>query len=98
IYRDPIKGNIATFTLKDRSYSFDGDSVVRRNWYVIFDANNDEVYSEARVLLAGGNETEVTYETTHVGNYRFLLEIQEEFGQPTIEAFVTANDRRKSNT
>lgn len=98
IYRDPTKGNVATFTLKDYSYSFDGDTIVSRNWYVIFDANNDGVFNETKVLFASGNQTEVTYETTHVGNYRFLLEAQEAFGQPTIEALVTADDRRKSNT
>jgi len=98
IYRDPERGNVATFTFKDQSYSFDGDTIVSRNWYVIFDANNDGVFNETKVLFASGNKTEVTYETTHVGNYRFMLEAQEEFGQPTIEALVTANDRRKSNT
>jgi len=98
IYRDPTKGNVATFTFKDYSYSFDGDNIVSRNWYVIFDANNDGVFNETKVLFASGNKTEVTYETTHVGNYRFLLEAQEAFGQPTIEALVTADDRRKSNT
>ncbi|MEK4252214.1 PKD domain-containing protein [Paenibacillus sp. FSL W7-1287] len=98
IYRDPEKGNIATFTLKDRSYSFDGDTIAKRNWYVVFDANNDGVFNETKQLFATGNETEVSYETTHVGEYRFMLEVQEEFGQPTIEAFVTASDRKKSNT
>ncbi|MFC6335229.1 hypothetical protein ACFP56_21605 [Paenibacillus septentrionalis] len=98
IYRDPEKGNIATFTLKDRSYSYDGDTIAKRNWYVIFDANNDGVFNEPRVLFATGNETEVEYEAASVGQYRFLLEVQEEFGQPTIDAFVTSNDRKKANT
>ncbi|MCR8659560.1 hypothetical protein [Paenibacillus endoradicis] len=98
IYRDPVKGNLATFELTDRSYSTDGDQIVSRNWYVIFDANNDGIFNEAKVLFQSGNETTVTYNSTHVGKYRFLLEVQEEFGQPTIDAFVTASDRRKSNT
>ena len=98
IYRDPVKGNLATFEFTDRSYSTDGDPITTRNWYVIFDANNDGVYNEAKVLFQSGNETNVVYESKHVGKYRFFLEVQEEFGQPTIDAFVTANDRRKSNT
>lgn len=56
------------------------------------------MFNETKQLFATGNETEVSYETTHVGEYRFMLEVQEEFGQPTIEAFVTASDRKKSNT
>lgn len=98
IYRDPDKGNIATFTLTDRSYSIDGDLIAKRSWYAIYDANNDGVFDEARVLINTGNETQVKYETTNVGQYRFLLEVQEEFGQPTIDIFVTINDRRKANT
>lgn len=98
IYRDPVKGNIATFEFTDRSYSTDGDQIASRKWYVIFDANNDGIFNEPKVLFNGGNETNVIYESTHVGKYRFFLEVQEEFGQPTIDAFVTASDRRKSNT
>jgi len=98
IYRDPVKGNLATFEFTDRSYSTDGDQIVSRNWYVIFDANNDGIFNEPKVLFQSGNETNVTYQSTHVGKYRFLLEVQEAFGQPTIDAFVTASDRRKSNT
>ncbi|URN94898.1 MAG: hypothetical protein NAG76_01160 [Candidatus Pristimantibacillus lignocellulolyticus] len=98
IYRDSVKGNIATFEFTDRSYSTDGDQIASRKWYVIFDANNDGIFNEPKVLFNSGNETNVIYESTHVGKYRFFLEVQEEFGQPTIDAFVTANDRRKSNT
>lgn len=98
IYRDPSNENKATFTLYDRSYSFDGDDIVKRNWYVIFDANNDGIFNENKVLFNTENNTVVTYDAKHVGNYRFLLEVQEEFGQPTIDKFVTASDRKGSNT
>lgn len=98
IFRDPLDGNQATFQLTDLSYSFDGDNIVSRKWYVVYDANNDGIFNELRVLFSSANETYVEYKTTKVGKYAFYLEVQEEFGQPTIEKFVTVNDRRKSNT
>lgn len=98
VYRDPLDGNQATFQLTDYSYSFDGDTIVSRKWYVVYDANNDGIYSEQKVLFNSGNETYVEYKTKKVGKYAFYLEVQEEFGQPTIEKFVTTSDRRTSNT
>src|SRR5690606_7509701 len=98
IYRDPNNKNLATFELTDQSYSIDGDPIVKRTWYVVYDANNDGIYNEPKVVFNTGNNTTVKYQTDKVGKYAFYLEAQEEFGQPTIEAFVTANDRRKANT
>jgi len=48
-------------------------------------------------LFDSGNNTEVEYKATLLGKYAFFLEVQEDFGQPTIEKFVTTNDRRKAN-
>lgn len=98
VYRDPLDGNQATFQLTDHSYSTDGDTIVSRKWYVVYDANNDGNFGEAKVLFSSGNETYVEYKTTKVGKYAFYLEVQEEFGQPTITKFVTADDRKKANT
>jgi len=98
IYRDPSNNNLATFELTDYSYSYDGDYVAQRNWYVIFDANNDGQFTEQAVLFNTGNNTKVTYTTSHVGKYQFILEAIEEFGEETIEAYVTADDRRRLKT
>jgi len=98
VYRDPLDHNQATFILTDQSYSTDGDQIVKRNWYVVYDANNNGQFNESKVLFNSGNNTTVEYKTTKVGKYAFYLEVQEEFGQPTIEKFVTVNDRKKSNT
>lgn len=98
IYRDANNNNIATFELVDYSYSFDGDYVDMRNWYVIFDANNDGIFNETPILFNTGNNTAVIYTSNHVGRYRFVLETIERFGEPTIEAYVTESDRRRTNT
>ncbi|RJX40926.1 hypothetical protein D3P09_02605 [Paenibacillus pinisoli] len=97
-YRDPLHMNKAKFVLRDNSYSPDGDIVAWGKWYVIFDANNDGIFSEQRVLIYEGDAKEVIYYADHVGKYRFHKETIEEFGQETIPAFVTADDRRHSNT
>jgi|GEM_PF-890689 len=94
IYRDPADGNMATFELRDKSYSMDGDTIAKRTWYVTYDANNDGVFDEAKVTFNTGNNEVVTYRANKVGRYAFYLQAQEEFGQPTIAAFVTADDRR----
>jgi len=98
VYRDPSNQNLATFELFDQSYSVDGDPIVSRKWYVVYDANNDGIFNEPKVLFNDRNNTEVTYQTNKVGKYAFYLEVQEAFGQPTIEQFVTADDRRKGRT
>lgn len=98
VYRDPKNNNLATFEFTDYSYSFDGDTIAKRDWYVIFDANNDGVFDEPRVLFNTGNNTKVTHASSHVGKYRYILEVTEEFGEPTIDQYVTAADRRKTST
>ncbi|REK76686.1 hypothetical protein [Paenibacillus paeoniae] len=97
-YRDPKYMNKAKFILRDNSYSPDGDIIAWGRWYVIFDANNDGIFSEQRVLIYEGDAKEVVYYADHVGKYRFHKETIEEFGQETIPAFVTAADRRRSHT
>jgi len=97
-YRDPKHMNKAKFVLKDNSYSPDGDILAWGRWYVIFDANNDGIFSEQRRLIYEGEAKEVIYYADHVGKYQFHKETIEEFGQETIPAFVTASDRRRSQT
>ncbi|RJE86927.1 hypothetical protein D3P07_17250 [Paenibacillus sp. 1011MAR3C5] len=97
-YRDPKYMNKAKFVLRDTSYSPDGDIVAWGRWYVIFDENNDGIFREQRVLIYEGDAKEVIYYADHVGKYQFHKETIEEFGQETIPAFVTVEDRRRSHT
>lgn len=45
-----------------------------------------------------GNLTEFKFKFTHVGRYLFDVNVKEEFGQPTIDQFVTPGDRKTGTT
>ncbi|WP_291633736.1 hypothetical protein [Clostridium sp.] len=45
-----------------------------------------------------GNIQEVSFDSTHVGKYLFDLVVKEEFGQTTIEQFITIDDKKKGDT
>ncbi|MGG3471552.1 hypothetical protein ABES02_29310 [Neobacillus pocheonensis] len=99
ILRDPNNGNQATIEIWDRSYSIDGDPITQRDWYIIYDTNNNGSFSdETPILINSGNSTHITYVTNQVGKYRIMLSVTESFGQPTIPQFITASDYRSSNT
>jgi len=43
-----------------------------------------------------GNDSTITFKVTNVGKYKVELWVREEFGQETIEQFVTPYDRRRN--
>lgn len=98
-FRDPDNSNKATIVLYDASYSLDADEIVRRTWRYKYDSNNDGNFGdEVWVAVGGTNDEKIVLTVEKLGNYLFELEAQEEFGQPTISQFVTADDRKKADT
>ncbi len=98
--------NKAEIFLQDDSYSEDGDYVTR-TWEVAIDTNNnglftDETYRAVSLLegyqdLSGdGSQKKVRFLKTGVGKLDARVKIKEVFGQPTIETFVTAADRKEA--
>ncbi|QVY63943.1 PKD domain-containing protein [Cytobacillus gottheilii] len=83
----------AVITLTDSSVSPDDDIISKRVWSVEYDSDNDGYFGtntdEPRKIISNGNETKVQFITNKVGNYRFSLEVQEDFGQETLEEFIT---------
>ncbi|WP_282155808.1 PKD domain-containing protein [Cytobacillus gottheilii] len=79
-------------TLTDSSISEDDDIISKRIWSVEYDSNNDGYFGtntdEPKKIISSKNETTVQFVTNKVGNYRFSLEVQEEFGQETLEEFI----------
>ncbi len=99
VYRDPSNGNKASVTIDDLSISLDYDYLAKRVWEYRYDSDNDGNYAEeAWVLLDNGNLDRINFYPTEVGRYEIRLTVKEEFGQPTIDEFVTVNDRKSADT
>ncbi|MFE8703923.1 Ig-like domain-containing protein [Cytobacillus sp. FJAT-54145] len=100
IYRDNTENEraIATIKVTDQSTSSD-DVIAKRLWTYRYDSDNDESFDdETFSSIDSNNLTEVSFDTTKVGKYKIELLVIEEFGQPTIDEFVTADDRRRDDT
>ncbi len=104
--RNPDLSSKAEIFLQDDSCSEDGDYTTR-TWEVAIDANNnglftDETYRAVTTLegyqdLSGdGSQKKVRFLKTGVGKLDTRVKVKEVFGQPTIEAFVTAADRKEN--
>ncbi|MCT4633419.1 MAG: hypothetical protein N4A76_11885, partial [Firmicutes bacterium] len=98
VYRNPKVGGKAVLQVADESKSIDGDFIAHRKWSYAFDSNNNGSFEDENyIVVSDENESTVIFEVDDVGKYLFKLEVTEEFGQPTIEKFVTASDRRKDD-
>jgi hypothetical protein len=99
VYRSPDYANKAVVSLDDISYSPDKDVVGRRLWEYRYDSNNDGSFSgEAWVIFSNENKDRLNLELSEVGKYEVRLTVFEEFGQPTIDEFVTEADRKSTNS
>lgn len=95
VYRDPSNGNKAVISIDDMSFSKDKDPLVRRIWEYRYDSNNNGTFAdESWIMFNEENRTRLNLELYEVGKYEIRLTVLEEFGQPTIEQFVTEADRR----
>ncbi|MHA6531154.1 hypothetical protein [Paenibacillus sp. BAC0078] len=98
-YRSPDNGNKALIAIDDMSYSPDKDVIGRRLWEYRYDSNNDGNFNnESWVIFSNENKDRLNLEVSEVGKYEVRLTVFEEFGQPTIEEFVTESDRRSTNS
>ena len=98
-YRDIDNNNMATIKLTDKSVSND-DMIAKRIWSIRFDSDNDEDFSDEGepTVIDSSNKTYLEYDVGHVGKYEIFLETVEEFAQPTLEEFVTPEDRKRDDT
>lgn len=94
-YRNPADGNQATISIDDMSYSPDKDIVARRLWEYRYDSNNNGNFAdESWVIFNNDNLDHLNLKVWDVGQYQVRLTVFEEFGQPTIDEFVTQDDRQ----
>lgn len=98
-YRNPADGNQATISIDDMSYSPDKDIVARRLWEYRYDSNNNGNFAdESWVIFSNENLDHLNLKVRDVGQYQVRLTVFEEFGQPTIDEFVTQDDRQSNNS
>lgn len=98
-YRNPADGNQATISIDDMSYSPDKDIVARRLWEYRYDSNNNGNFAdESWVIFSNENLDHLNFKVRDVGQYQVRLTVFEEFGQPTIDEFVTQDDRQSNNS
>lgn len=98
-YRSPENSNKALVSMDDMSYSPDKDVIARRVWEYRYDSNNDgDFNNETWVTYSDANQERLNMELDQVGKYEVRLTVFEEFGQPTIDEFVTASDRKSTNS
>lgn len=97
--RDVANDKKATIMPRDTSYSPDGDIISKRIWKYRYDSNNDGNFEdESWVIFSNANEMTPSFETDQVGRYQIELEVTEEFGEETLEEFITPNDYLKNDT
>ncbi|NQX49077.1 hypothetical protein HQN87_27505 [Paenibacillus tritici] len=98
-YRDPGNGNKAIISIDDMSFSSDKDNIIQRIWEYRYDSNNNGNFTdEGWVQFSDANQTRLNLELYQVGKYEVRVTVLEEFGQPTIEDFVTDADRLRTNS
>ncbi|MBT2292325.1 hypothetical protein J7E73_24990 [Paenibacillus albidus] len=99
VYRNPEDGNQATIAIDDMSYSPDQDIIARRVWEYRYDSDNNGNFSgESWVVFNHENLDRLNLKVRDVGQYEIRLTVVEEFGQPTINEFVTPEDRQTNNS
>lgn len=91
----------STVTLNDLSASVDQDFIAKRHWVIWKDTNDDGDFSDEAVFATADDfsnlNLDVPFATNSKGNFKAELTTTEEFGQPTIDKFVTSADRRSNS-
>jgi len=98
-YRVPENGNKTSIFIDDFSFSPDGDLVAHRVWQYRYDSDNDGSFQdESWITFGDGNLDHLNLQVNEVGKYEVRATETEEFGQPTINEFVTVADRKSADS
>lgn len=87
-----------TVGIKQAAYSVDNDLINKYKYVIYRDMDEDGSFtdeSEYGIYNVGDTNIEILYQQGISGKFKVSLEVTEEFGQPTIEKFVSQEDRRK---
>lgn len=95
-YDNPIN---TTVKIEQSAYSIDQDIIDKYKYVVYRDMDEDGSFADESVYGTydvGNTDILVNFQQGVSGKFKVNLEVTEEFGQPTIDKFVTAADRRKA--
>ncbi|NPV44838.1 MAG: hypothetical protein HPY70_12830 [Firmicutes bacterium] len=94
--RDPENGTKAIILPVCDTRVQEGDYISSRTWYYKYDTDNDGSFSdEAWIIFSSGNNPSPIFETASrddVGKYLFRLDVEENWRDDYISAYVTADD------
>ncbi|MBA1335353.1 MAG: hypothetical protein HPY66_0975 [Firmicutes bacterium] len=94
--RDPENGTKAIILPVCDTQVQEGDYISSRTWYYKYDTDNDGSFSdEAWIMFSSGNNPSPIFETAgrdDVGKYLFRLDVEENWRDEYIPAYVTADD------
>lgn len=95
-YDNPVS---TTIEIEQSAYSIDEDIIDKYKYVVYRDMDEDGSFDDENVYGTydvGNTDILVNFQQGVSGKFKVDLEVTEEFGQPTIDKFVTAADRRKA--
>jgi hypothetical protein len=95
-FDNPVSTTVA---INDLSYSIDADLIDKYKYTVYRDIDEDGDFSDESIYgtyNVGDTSIVVNFQQGVSGMFKVDLEVTEEFGQPTIEKFVSQSDRRNS--
>jgi hypothetical protein len=93
---NPVK---TTVDIRQNARSIDDDIIAKYKYVIYRDMDEDGDFSDEAIYgtyNVGDTAIDVFFQQGVSGAFKADLEVTEEFGQPTIEKFVTASDRRKN--
>ncbi|GEM_PF-2095213 len=98
-FRDnPVK---TTVDIRQNAKSIDDDIIAKYKYVIYRDMDEDGDFNDEAVYGAynvGDTSIDVMFQQGVSGAFKADLEVIEEFGQPTIEKFVSQSDRRRSTS
>ncbi|MCX7921388.1 MAG: hypothetical protein N3B21_05110 [Clostridia bacterium] len=72
--------------------STDGDVITTNTLELWYDSNNDGTYDQL-VNTSNGRDGFPTYTPTKLGKYKYINKVSEDYGQETLQEFITAEDK-----
>lgn len=96
-YRKKEQNGNATIVLNNvTGISLDKDIAKIESVYYKYDSNNDGLFNDEKLIPLTLLNSQVSFTTKELGKYQLIVNVIEDFGQPTILKYINENDYRKA--